>query len=191
MEVILQENYPSLGYVGDRVKVRPGYARNFLVPRGIAVEATSRNAKLLQHRVAAIQAKKAKLKNAAAEFGKKFEGLTLEFTLKLGEQGKSFGSISTKDIDAALKKQGIEVERKQIRIPDAIRTPGEHKAEVKLHAEVIIPLAIKVIQEKAPEKSAEAGEGRKRRRGKDKGAEEAVAAEAAAPEAEEAQEAAE
>lgn len=175
MEVILQENYPSLGYVGDRVKVRPGYARNFLVPRGIAVEATSRNAKLLQHRVAAIQAKKLKLKNAAIEFGKKFEGLVLEFTIKLGEQGKSFGAISNKDIDASLKKQGIEIERKQIRIPEAIRTPGDHKAEVKLHAEVIVPLAIKVIQEKSAEKSADSAEGKKRRKGKEKSEQDAAA----------------
>lgn len=169
MEVILQENYPSLGYVGDKVRVRSGYARNFLVPRGIAVEASSRNAKLVQHKVAAIQAKRAKLKNEAIEFGKRFEGIVLEFTLKAGEQGKSFGSISNKDIDAALKKHGIEVERKQIRIVDSIRTAGDHKAEVKLHSEVVVAVTVRVVQEKIVERNAEDGEGRKdgrRRKGR-------------------------
>src|ERR1700748_3672382 len=115
MEVILQSNFPTLGYVGDRVNVANGYARNYLIPRGIAVESSSKNDRQIAHLVASIDHKKAKLRSEAEEQAKKFESTVLEFKLKTGEAGKVFGSITSKDVESALKAKGFDVMRKQIK----------------------------------------------------------------------------
>lgn len=172
MEVILTTDYPALGYVGDKVAVRPGFARNYLLPRGIAVEALSRNAKLLKHRMTAIQAKRLKLKMHAEEVAKRFEGILLEFTLKMSDQGRSFGSVTVKDIEEALKAKGLEVDRKQIRLQDAVKRAGTYEATVKLHSEVSIPVTIRVLADKSakPEGAATRGK-RGAKRSEDAGAE--------------------
>jgi large subunit ribosomal protein L9 len=180
MEVVLQEDFPSLGYVGDKVRVRGGFARNYLLPRGIAVEASSANAKYLRHKLSQIEAKKAKLKAVAVEEAKKYTGLTLEFTLKIGEKGKSFGAVSVKDIEQSLKAKGLEVDRKQLRLVDQIKAGGEYKVDIKLHSEVIVPVAIKVTIERQEKKAAKGdeeakakrGRGRKRTKSQDEGSEE-------------------
>lgn len=153
MEIILQQDFPSLGYVGDRIKVKGGYARNFLLPRGIGIEATSANAKQLRHRVEQIQAKRTKLKAAAQEIANRMQEHVLEFTLKLGEQGKAFGSITSKDIEQALRERSFELDRKQIRINESIRGAGEYRAEVKLHAEVSAQVTFKVATERVATKA--------------------------------------
>ncbi len=158
MEVILREDYLSLGYVGDTVRVRRGYARNFLIPRGIAVESSASNDRVLKHKLSAIVAKRLKKKAEAEQFGKILEQVIVELTLKIGAKGKSFGSVTTKDIEAALKALGYEVDRRQIRIPDAIRAAGAHKVEVKLHSEVAVPLQVKVIAQQAAPVAASEGE---------------------------------
>lgn len=163
MEVVLQEDFPALGYVGDKVKVRGGYARNFLLPRGIAVEATSPNAKYLRHRLTQILAKKAKLKAAADEEAKKYAELVLEFTLKIGEKGKSFGTVSIRDIELALEAKNLKVDRKQIRILEPIKSGGDHGVEIKLHSEVVIPVIARVTVERLEKKAAAEGEGKGRR----------------------------
>jgi large subunit ribosomal protein L9 len=160
MEVILQENYPSLGYVGDRVRVRPGFARNFLIPRGIALEASVRNERMLQHRLSAVNAKKAKLRGEAEEYAKKLADVNLEFTIKHGEAGKAFGAITPKDLEAALQKLDFQVSRKQIRIAEPLKKVGEYKVAIKLHAEVSASVSVKLISEKKdskPEDSEESG----------------------------------
>jgi len=144
MEVILKEDYLPLGYIGDKVSVRGGFARNFLLPRGVAVEASGRNARMLNHQLSAIIAKRVKRKGEAEAFGAVLQQVTVEFTLKMGEQGKSYGSVTTKDIEASLKALGYEVNRKQIRIPEQIRAAGTYQIEVKLHSEVVIPVQVKV-----------------------------------------------
>ena len=155
MEVILQENYPSLGYVGERVKVKRGYARNFLVPRGLAVEASSGNAKELKHRLEMINRKCQRLLAEAQKNAKDLEGLILEFTLSSGQGGKSFGSVSIKDIENSLVAKGHKVERKQIRLPEPIKAAGEYSLEVKLHSELSATITIRVAIEKpAPVKKA-------------------------------------
>ncbi|MBN8548900.1 MAG: 50S ribosomal protein L9 [Deltaproteobacteria bacterium] len=183
MEVILQENYPSLGYVGDRVNVKGGFARNFLIPRGIAIEASSRNERVLKHRLQHVMAKRIRLKSEAEALGKQLAEAALEFTLKMGEAGKSFGSITSRDIETALKAKGFEIDRKQVRMTESLRKAGEFKVSVKLHAEVIIAVPVKVISE-APPVSAEGKEARKGR-GRKKDAE-AAAEGTEAPEAVEA-----
>ena len=169
MEVILQENYPSLGYVGDRVQVKRGYARNYLLPRGIAIEAKSRSAKELKHKLAAIEAKRAKLKITAQEDGERLAAVRLEFTLKVGKGGKTFGSISVKDIERELNAKGHPVQRKQIRLGEPIRSLGDSEVQVKLHAEVEIPILVHVegeLMKDAQKEQESAGKGRKKGRKK-------------------------
>ena len=184
MEVILREDFLSLGYIGDTVRVKRGYARNFLIPRGIAVESSTSNDRVLKHKLASIVAKRIKKKAEADSFGKILEQVIVEFTLKVGAKGKSFGSITTKDIEASLKALGYEVDRRQIRIVDAIRAPGMHKVEVKLHSEVVIPLQIKVIAAQpvaaASAEGEQAGKSKRKSRKKDAAAAEESESEAQA-----------
>lgn len=150
MEVILREDYISLGYTGDKVKVRRGFARNFLIPRGIAVESTSTNEKQLRHKLSAIVSKRIKKKAEAEAFAKVLGQVIVEFTVKVGAQGKSFGSITSRDIESSLKSLGYEVDRRQIRINETIKGPGVYTVEVKLHSEVAVPLQVKVMAQQQP-----------------------------------------
>jgi large subunit ribosomal protein L9 len=150
MEVILREDYISLGYIGDTVKVRRGFARNYLIPRGLAVEASSENERALKHKLGAIMAKRIKKKAEADAFGKVLEQVTVEFTIKVGAKGKSFGSVTTRDIEASLKTLGYEVDRRQLRLAETIKGPGIYKVEVKLHSEVTVYVQVKVIAAQAP-----------------------------------------
>lgn len=151
MEVILREDYPSLGHVGDKVSVKAGYFRNYLAPKGIAIEAESANAKRLAHAVRGIMAKRAKKKEEAKEFAKKLQEKPIEFTLKTGTAGKSFGSITSRDIEAAFKKENIEINRKQIKLLEPIKSAGSHSVDVKVHAEVHATITVNVIAEKKRE----------------------------------------
>jgi large subunit ribosomal protein L9 len=164
MEVILREDYISLGYIGDTVKVRRGFARNYLIPRGIAVEASSENERALKHKLGSIMAKRIKKKAEAEAFGKVLEQITVEFTLKVGAKGKSFGSVTTRDIESSLKALGYEVDRRQIRLAETIKGPGIYKVEVKLHSEVSVAVQVKVIAAQAPV-SASAGAEKSKKKG--------------------------
>lgn len=166
MEVILQENFHALGYVGDLVKVKPGYARNFLIPRGIAVEASSRNERVLKHRLSSINAKKIKLRGEAADFAKRLEGVVLEFLLKVGSGGRSFGSVSSRDIEQQLKEKGFELDKRQIRLPEPIRRAGESSVQIKLHAEVSATIPVIVRAEVTKVASEEGDTPSKSRRSK-------------------------
>jgi large subunit ribosomal protein L9 len=167
MEVILREDCLPLGYVGDTVRVKRGYARNYLLPRGLAVEASSTNSRALKHQLAGIMSKRLKNKAEAEQFGAVLSQIIVEFTLKMGVQGKSFGSVTTRDIEASLKGLGYNVDRRQIKLVDAIKGAGLHKAEVRLHSEVSVPLQIKVIAAQ-PVAAAEGAEGAEKGRGKKK-----------------------
>jgi len=145
MEVILKEDYISLGYIGDTVRVRRGFARNFLIPRGIAVEASSGNERQLKHKLSGIIAKRIKKKAEAEEFAKVLGQVTVEFTLKVGAKGKSFGAVTSRDIEASLKALGYEVDRRQIRLNETIKGAGVYAVDVKLHSEVTVPVSVKVI----------------------------------------------
>lgn len=164
VQVILQEDFPLLGYVGDMVTVKPGYARNFLVPRGIAVPAASANGRLLKHRIEGIQAKRAKLKAQAQEFGTRLQGANLEFTLKVGEHGKIFGAVTAKDIEAQFKTKGFDINKKQIRLAEPLKAQGAFRVEIKVHSEVaiLVPVTVRLEGEKHPDgdkaaQSADAG----------------------------------
>lgn len=151
MEVLLVEDYPALGYVGDTVQVRNGYARNYLIPRGIAVDFGSRRAKEFQHILTGVTAKRARLRGEAEELGKKVSGERLAFELKVGSGGKAFGSIGVRDILKQMQEKGYALDKKQVRLSDTIKTAGEFEAQIQLHSDVLVPVSIEVkgIVEKA------------------------------------------
>jgi large subunit ribosomal protein L9 len=170
MKVILKENYPKLGYVGDTVEVKRGYARNYLIPRGFAVEAGSRSAKQFAHVLSGILVRKTKLKNEAEVMASRMGSITLEFTLKFSEGGKSFGAITARDIEAALKDKGYLVDRRQIRLSEPLKSPGSFLVEVKLHSEVSaqVPVAIEAEKENKKEIKEDKEAPKKKREGKKK-----------------------
>ncbi|GAM08897.1 50S ribosomal protein L9 [Geobacter sp. OR-1] len=146
MKVILKENVENLGLIGDIVKVAPGYARNFLLPRGFAIEATVKNAKALDHAKRQMEYKKNKVLELAKGVAAKIEALTLTLVHQAGEEGKLFGAVTNMELADKLKEQGLEIDRKKI-ICDPIKQTGEFNAVVKLHPEVAATL--KVVVNKA------------------------------------------
>jgi len=155
MEVILREDFAALGFIGDKVKVKGGYARNFLIPRGIALESRGGNAAEVKHNLASINAKKVKMRSDAEKLADDIKTKSLSFTLKSGDKGRIFGSITNKDIEAALVKLGYSIDRRRIRLGEPIRRAGAFEVEVKLHAEVSItlPVSVKIelLEEEKPE----------------------------------------
>lgn len=130
MQVILREEVASLGTIGDVVKVKPGYARNYLLPRGLAVEASSRNLKELEHQKRVIGDKRLREQKSAAAVADKLSAVTLPFALRAGEEGKLFGSVTNLDVHRALEERGFTVERRRVLLDEPIKTLGEHKVTI-------------------------------------------------------------
>ncbi len=144
MKVILKENIETLGHIGDIVKVAPGYARNYLIPKGFAIEATTRNAKALEHVKRQMEYKKNKVKEQATNLAAKLEALTVILTHQAGEGDKLFGSVTNMELGEYLKNQGFEIDRKKIVLVEPIKHLGEYTATVKVHPEVNATLKIVV-----------------------------------------------
>jgi large subunit ribosomal protein L9 len=144
MKVILKENFETLGHIGDIVKVAPGYARNYLIPKGFAIEATTRNAKALEHAKRQLEYKKNKVKEQATHLAARLEALTIVLTHQAGEGDKLFGSVTNMELADYLKNQGFEIDRKKIVLADPIKHLGEYTATVKIHPEVNATLKIVV-----------------------------------------------
>lgn len=136
MNIILTETVEGLGKIGDLVNVKPGYARNFLVPQGVAVAANPRNIKELEHNKRQLERKLQKQTQDAELQKAKIEKIACGFTLRAGDDGKLFGSVTTQDIAAKLAEAGIEIDRKKIVLADQIKTLGEHEVTIKLNAGV-------------------------------------------------------
>lgn len=152
MEVILLEHIDDLGTVGQTVRVKNGYARNYLLPRKLACPATEKNLNFYRTLIEAKQKKMAKAKGAAEEQSQSLSSLTLTFTRKSkGQDARLFGSVTTADIAAALEAKGYEIDRKRISLPDPIKRIGEFRAVVRLHPEVTATIAVHVVSEEAPE----------------------------------------
>ena len=146
MEIILLQKVDNVGGMGDLVKVKSGYARNYLIPQGKATLATPENKAKFEARRAELEAKAAAELGAAQSRAKKLEGVTLKIEMQAGAEGKLFGSVGTVDIAEELGKKGIEVERSEIRLPDGpLRTVGEHQVDLHLHTDV--NASIKVVIE--------------------------------------------
>jgi large subunit ribosomal protein L9 len=150
MQVILLEKVVNLGGLGDVVKVKDGYARNYLLPQGKATRATPESlAEFEKKRVALEQAQNQSL-TAAQEKGTKLDGLMVQVTQKAGVDGRLFGSVTNIDIVEALKAQGFEVERAMIRLPQGpLKTVGDHEVTVVLHADVLVHIKVSVLGETA------------------------------------------
>ncbi len=147
MKVILKEDVKSLGKMGDIVNVAEGYARNYLIPQKIAVEALTKNVKALEHQKKAIDEKAKKVHAAAETLAAKIGSMNVSIKAKAGEEEKLFGSITAMDISNALKEQGIDIDKKQIHIEETIKRLGAHTVQIKLHHNVAAQLNISVIAE--------------------------------------------
>lgn len=147
MEVILREDIDKLGARGEVVKVAPGYARNFLLPKRLAVAATESNKKIVAQERDAHLRKEAKLAGEAADLAKIMANVSVTIKAKAGENDHLFGSVTAKDIAEALEKQNFNVDRKKIVMEDAIRQLGDHKVTIKLHKEVSLELPVHVVKE--------------------------------------------
>lgn len=133
MEIILLKDLESLGYIDDVVKVKTGYARNYLIPKGIGVLASGKNLEALQDRLKVREEKEKEVAAQLQSISDKLQETTVEVTAKTGTSGKIFGSITTLQLADAIKKQlGVELDRKVIQLPDEIKTLGEYIAKVKL-----------------------------------------------------------
>lgn len=149
MDIILKQDYASLGYKNDIITVKDGYGRNFLIPQGIAIMATERNRKILAEEMRQQAHKAEKIKNEAQEKANALEGLKLRIPAKAGVSGKIFGSVNTVQIANAIKEAvNLEIDRKQIVInEDAIKELGTYKAKLKLHKEVQPEIEFEVFAE--------------------------------------------
>jgi large subunit ribosomal protein L9 len=140
IELILRESVPSLGKAGDLVRVKPGYARNFLLPRGLAFEATEGNKKRIAAESRARDTREAAERAEAQAYATRLEAVELSFTAKAGEDGKLFGSVTSADIAAALEAQGLTVDKRKIELAHPLKELGFHSVPVRLthdvHAEV-------------------------------------------------------
>ncbi|GFO66021.1 50S ribosomal protein L9 [Geomonas paludis] len=146
MKVILKENVEHLGNIGDIVKVAPGYARNYLLPKGFAIEATEKNAKALEHAKRHLEYKKNKVLEAAKLIAAKIEGITLSIAHQAGADDKLFGAVTNMELAEQLKAAGVEVDRKRIVLDEPIKHLGEFTAAVKLHPEVAATLKVVVTK---------------------------------------------
>lgn len=146
MNVILTENVKGLGNMGDIIKVKPGYARNFLVPNKLAVEASERNLKELEHHRRQLTRKAEKLSQEASAIKGRIEALECTLSHRAGEEGKLFGSVTTMEIEAALAAKGIEIDRRKILLEQPIKSLGAFDVEIKLNAGVSATLKVNVVK---------------------------------------------
>jgi large subunit ribosomal protein L9 len=148
MEIILKQDVNNLGHKDDIVNVKDGYARNFLIPKGIAIIATTSAKKMHEENKRQRKHKEEKIKNEAIEIAKKLENKTLTIGAKTSSTGKIFGSVNTIQIAEKLQADGFEIDRKNITISeDQIKEVGKYKANIKLHKEVTVEIEIEVVSE--------------------------------------------
>lgn len=148
MQVILMEKLANLGNLGDVVKVKDGYARNYLIPHGKAKRATEENLKAFESKRAELEKAQAAALVQAQERGAKLDGLTLKIAQKAGVDGRLFGSVTNYDIVDALKLQGIEIERAQVRMPAGpLKQVGDYPLQIALHTDVVVTITVSVIGE--------------------------------------------
>lgn len=145
MEVILREDVPHLGHIGDIVKVRPGYARNYLLPRGLASVADRRNLAVLEHEKRLVEEKRKRAMSAAEAVVKTLAATRVTIAARAGEEGKLFGSVTNIDIERALAEAGVTVERRRIRLDEPIKTLGEHSVAITLSAGVQGAVTVSVV----------------------------------------------
>ncbi len=149
MQVILREEVEHLGHTGDLVNVKPGYARNYLLPRGLAVLASDRQMKRVEHEKRIIQAKAAKERAGAEGIKARLDKVALTVEKAVGENDKLFGSVTSMEIEALLKEEGFDVTRKNIHLGEPIKSTGVFKVPVKLHRDVTATIEVVVVAKDA------------------------------------------
>ena len=145
MQVILREDVDKLGKIGDLVKVKDGYARNFLVPSQKAILATPKNLKAMEHAKKMVSDRKRTLKKSAAADADRIKALAITIKAKVGEEGKLFGSVTTMDIAEAMLAQGVTIDKRKIHLDEPIKRLGDFTVPVKLPADVVAELKVTVI----------------------------------------------
>ena len=147
MEIILRQAVENLGKPGDVVKVKPGYARNYLLPHGLAYEATPGNLKRIQQERDRLDAAENERRTAAQGLAEKIEQVSLTFSARVGEEGKLFGSVTAADIAAQLESQGFHLEKRQIDLHEPIKALGVYRVPIRLHADVKPEIRVWVIKQ--------------------------------------------
>lgn len=147
MKVVLKQNVESLGKAGDLVKVADGYARNFLIPKGLAAQASTGNLKAFEHERKRILLQADKIQKQAEEMSRRLGEVTCTIARRVGEQEKLFGSVGAKDIEEALVAQGIEVDKKSVLLDEPIKALGEYPVRIKLSAGVTGEIKVVVVAE--------------------------------------------
>ncbi|MEM1033260.1 MAG: 50S ribosomal protein L9 [Myxococcota bacterium] len=148
LRVVLKEDLPNLGDTGELVNVRPGYARNFLIPRGLAAVATRDNVKRIEHEKRSAEARAAKARAAAEALAKKVDGTRVTIEVKVGEENKMYGSVTSRDVEEALEKKGHTVDRRKI-VMDPIKAIGDYRFSIKLAQSAEAEIVVSVVPAEA------------------------------------------
>ena len=149
MQVILKEDVHNLGKAGELVKVKPGFGRNYLIPQGKAVVATASNVKQIEHEKKLIAAKQAQLGKDAQAMADKLASVEVQIERQVGEEDKLFGSVTSRDIEAALKDKGVTIDHQKVHMPEPIKTIGYHTVEIKLGTGVTGKIKVVVVPKSA------------------------------------------
>ena len=147
MEVILKEDVDNLGKIGEIVRVRDGFARNYLLPRGLVLEANKKNLKTFEHHKKIVGDQKQKIVRQAQSVGDQLNGVSLVIPMKVGEEGKLFGSVTNIHIEKALKAKGLNVDRRKIQLHEPIRSAGDYDVPVRLSGDITVPLKVSVVSD--------------------------------------------
>jgi large subunit ribosomal protein L9 len=147
MEVILKEDIVNLGKIGEVVRVRDGYARNYLLPRGLVLIANKKNLKTYEHHKKIVSDQKQKFVRQAQSVADQLAAVSLIIPMKVGEEGKLFGSVTSMQIEKALKAKGLDVDRRKIHLNEPIKSAGDHEVPVRLSADLTVPLKVAVVSD--------------------------------------------
>ena len=147
MEVILKEDVANVGKIGEVVRVRDGYARNYLLPRGLVLLANKKNLKTFEHHKKVVADQKQKITREAESVGQSISAVSLTIRMRVGEEGKLFGSVTNIQIGKALKARGLIVDRRKIQLEEPIKVAGDYEVPIRMTAEVTVPLKVSVIPE--------------------------------------------
>jgi large subunit ribosomal protein L9 len=147
MEVILKEDIANVGKIGEVVRVRDGYARNYLLPRGLVLIANKKNLKTFEHQKKLVADQKQKIVRQAQGAADQLSAVSLVIPMKVGEEGRLFGSVTNIQIEKALKAKGLNVDRRKIHLDEPIKTAGDYEVPVRLSADLTVPLKVSVVPE--------------------------------------------
>jgi len=154
VEVILKEDIVNLGKIGDVVRVRDGFARNYLLPRGLVLEANKKNLKLFEHQKKIVADQKQKILKSAQAVAEQLSGVELTLAMRAGEEGRLFGSVTNMQVEKALKGRGLNVDRRKIQLDQPIKALGDYEIPVRLSADVTVTLKLSVVPEDGQKVSA-------------------------------------